>query len=110
MANLTVVSGARAANNFDGVAASAGGDQFANTGHELLVVNNATALTPLTLTITTTMQIDGEAVDDKEIIVPPGERHLIGPFPPVVYNDAENKVSLGYSGVTDITVAVCRAP
>ena len=107
MADLTPVSPARAASNFDGVAAAAGGDQFVNTGSELLVIENGSGA-QMTLTVTTTKQIDGEAVADKTVDIPAGERHLIGPFPPAIYNDNDNKVSLAYSSETSVTVAVAK--
>ena len=40
MADLTVVSPARAANALTGESAAAGGDAFTNTGKELLVIES----------------------------------------------------------------------
>jgi len=105
MATLTPVAPARAANPIAGQAAEAGGDDFANDGRQLLLVDNG-AVGALTLTVTTTKTVDGEAVADKTIAVPAGERHLVGPFPTDVYNDGDGKVAVGYSDHTDVTVAV----
>jgi len=108
MATLTPVAPARAANAITGVSAAAGGDDFVNDGKKLVLINNDDA-DSLTLTITTTKTVDGEAVADKTITVPAGERHLIGPFPPNIYNDGDAKVALSYDDETSVTVAVIDA-
>jgi len=107
MATLTPVAPARAANQFAGQAAAAGGDDFVNDGEKVLVIEHTNgAGSDVDLTITTTKMVDGEDVDDKVITIPAGERHLIGPFPPQVYNDGDGKVALAYSSETDIEVAL----
>ena len=107
MADISKTSPTRSANTMPGVAASAGGDAFLNTGRELLVVEHTNGGgSDVTLTVTTTQTIDGEAVDDKTITIGAGERHLIGPFPTNIYNDQDGKVQLGWSSETDIEVAV----
>lgn len=111
MAALTAVSPARAANNFDGQAASAGGDTFANSGTEMLVVehtNGAGADVDVTITTHKTVDTAELAVGDLVVTVPAGERHLLGPFPRGIYNDGDGNVSVGYSDETDIEVAVLK--
>jgi len=54
----------------------------------------------------TQQTVDGEAIADKTIVIPAGERHLVGPFPKTVYNDSNGRVQLSYSSETDIEVAV----
>ena len=105
MATLTAVAPARAANELTLVAAAAGGDDFVNDGKKLLVVNNGD-VDALTVTITTQMEVDGEAIADKTVSVPAGEMHLIGPFPTNVYNDGDGKVQVGYGDETSVTVGV----
>jgi len=105
MATLTPVAPARAANQFAGQAAAAGGDDFVNDGKKVLVIENDD-VDSMDLTITTTKTVDGEAVADKTITIPAGERHLIGPFPPEVYNDGDGKVALAYTDETSVTVAL----
>jgi len=110
MAALTPVAPKRAANIYTPAAASAGGDTFPNTGRELLLVEHTNgAGSGMTLTIVTTMIVDGEPVGDKTIAIGPGERHLLGPFATNVYNDANGEVGLSYSAVADITIAVVDA-
>lgn len=108
MATLTAVAPAREANELTMVAAAAGGDEFVNDGKKLLVVKNAD-VDALTVTITTQMTVDGEDVADKTVSVPAGETHLVGPFPPNVYNDGDGKVQIGYDDETDVTVGVIDA-
>lgn len=109
MATLTPVSPARAPNELAGQAASAGGDQWANSGKELLVVEHTNgAGSEVTLTVTTVVTIDGEAVADKEIAIPAGTRHLLGPFPPNIYNDGEGNASVACDDETDIEVALIQ--
>jgi len=108
MATLTPVAPAREANPLAGQAAAAGGDDFLNDGEKLLVIENDD-VDSMDLTITTTKTVDGEAVADKVITIGAGERHLVGPFPPQVYNDGDGKVALAYTDETGVTVAVIDA-
>ncbi|TVQ64484.1 MAG: hypothetical protein EA379_01315 [Phycisphaerales bacterium] len=108
MALLSVLQAVREESEIEFVAADAGGDEFVNTGREAVIITNNDS-TPKTLTIVTQQTVDGEAVDDKEVVVPPGETHLVGPFPTGIYNrPADSRVELEYSAVTDVTVAIVR--
>jgi len=108
MATLTAVAPARTANQIAGVAAAAGGDEFANDGKQLLLIENGSGA-EIDLTITTEKTVDGEDVADKVIAIPDGERHLIGPFPTQIYNDGDGHVNIGYEDHTNVTVAVIDA-
>jgi len=109
MAQLVIVNAQRQANAYTPTMADAAGDTFANTGAQLLLVEHTNqAGSAVTLTIATTLTIDGEAVNDKQIVIAPGEKHLLGPFPPNVYNDANGNVVLSYSSATDIDVTVIQ--
>lgn len=90
-----------------GAAAAGGGDSFANTGRELLVVKNADASSK-TVTVDYVPTQDGQAVTDKAIAIPAGQTFVIGPFPPSLYNDAAGRVNITYSAVTSVTVKVVR--
>ena len=107
MAALTPVSPSRAANDFSFAAAAAGGDTFANTGKEMVLITNGSG-SGITLTIATTITVDGEDVADKEITIGAGETHLLGPWPANLYSDGDGLVSLAYSLETSITVAVIK--
>lgn len=108
MADLTVVTPARSANLFALESAAGGGDAFLNSAKRFLVIDNADG-SPMTLTLVTQNTVDGEAVDDKTIVVAAGTRQLLGPFPPAIYNDNDDKVQLTYSAVTSLTVGVIDA-
>ncbi len=107
MATLTAVSPARAANAFSMQAAAAGGDDFVNSGSELLLIEHTDELgSDVDLTIVTQQTVDGEDVADKVITIPAGTLHLLGPFPRAIYNDGDDKVQLTYSDETDVEVGV----
>ncbi len=105
MATLTAQSPARTANALTLAAAAAGGDDFVNTGKETLLVRYAGVGTP-TLTLATTLQVDGLDLPNLTVELGAGETHLLGPFPKSVYNSAQGTVALSYSSEADITLAV----
>jgi len=109
MALQTPVPPLRLANILTFVAADVAGDEFVNTGKELILVQHTNgAGSSVTLTVTTSATVDGEAVADRVITIGPGETHLLGPWPQQWYNDANAKVQLAWSAVTDITLAVIK--
>lgn len=85
-------------------AASAGGDEFTNTGREVLVVNNGDT-TATTVTVDAihlcNMGFDHNAV----VSVPAGARMEIGPFPIERFG---SKPKITYSKVTSLIVAAVR--
>lgn len=91
------------------VAAAAGGDEFANTGREFLMVANADA-SATTVTAAATGSAHGQDLEDEAISVPAGQTFVIGPFPPLAFNDSNQKVQLTYSKVTSLTVGVFKLP
>ena len=109
MATLTVQEITRSAITPIYGAAAGGGDQFANDGRTYIHIKNGGA-SPITLTIATQMTVDGKAVADDAITVTNGQERIVGPFPPGIYNDANNMVQLTYSGVTSVTVGAFRLP
>lgn len=107
MATLTVTDISRAGVDTAGTAAAGGGDQFPNTGAELLVVKNGSGGS-INVTVVTQATVDGQAVADPVIAVGPGVEKAIGPFPRWVYSDANGNVQATYSAVTSVTVKVLR--
>ncbi len=108
MATLSVQTSARAANDLSMTAADAGGDDFDNSDNPLVLIKNDDT-SSIDVTFTTTITVDGESVDDKTITVGAGEIALLGPWPGGTYDDADGKVSIGYTSVTSVTVAAIRA-
>lgn len=109
MAELTPVSPDRAQAELAAASGAAGGDEWANDGKTYLLIEHTNgAGSTVTLTITTSATVDEEAVADKEISIPAGERHIIGPFPTNIYNDGDGHANISYDDETDIEVAVIQ--
>jgi len=121
MAALVPVDVIRSSNGIDissagMTSAAVGGDTFPNTGKEVLVIENTNA-SPMTLTIATTLTVDGLAVTDQTATIPATTgKQVIGPFPLGWYNDQQatvppvsgGNVNLTYSSVTGVKVKVLR--
>ncbi len=108
MTTLAVVNAVRTGVGVEltGVAASAGGDAFPNTGKELLFIINAEAA-PKTVTVHSQVKADEDlAVADAVFICPASKTTILGPFPPGVHNDPNGLTQVTYSGVTTTTVKV----
>lgn len=97
----------------DGLAAvysaadAANGNEFPNTGSEVIHVKNTSA-SPVTLTIPTPLVIDGLAVADRTVTIPATSGDLfIGPFDNAFYG-ASGLVNLDWSSGTGVTVAVIK--
>ncbi len=93
------------------VAAAGGGDSFVNTGVEYIIVkNNTSGGGAVTLTITFVIQttVDSQVVTNRTVTVATQIEKIIGPFPTGIYNDANSRVNLTYSAVTDISLAVFK--
>lgn len=91
------------------VAAAGGGDYFANTGAEFLYINNAgVGSITLTIAFASTATVDGQSATNRTVAVANGTEFLVGPFPTHLYNDANGRVQLTYSGVTSVTVAALK--
>lgn len=107
MAILTVQSIVKTGLNPTLVAASGGGDSFANTGNEELdVVNGGGGA--ITVTIPAQKGCDEFGVTntahDIVVSVPAGQTRRIGAIAPRQYNDVNGRAQVAYSGVTSVTV------
>ncbi len=89
-------------------AAAGGGDEFANNGETFLWVNNGGG-SQITVTLVTQATLDGLAVADRAVTVNAGQQKFIGDLEKAVYNDANGRVQVTYSGVTSVTVGAFRA-
>lgn len=89
------------------VAADATGNYFTNTGREWLSVTNGGG-SSVTVTIVTqgtyNVQSTAYAIADLAISVGASETKLAGPFDRTLFNDANSRVQITYSGVTSVTV------
>lgn len=108
MADLTVQSSSRTANDLAWAAPTVGtGDTFLNTGREAILVNNAIDA-PLTVTIETPATVDGLAITDRVVAVGAEKIALLGPFPRATYNNTEGKLKITCSAVASVTLAVIK--
>lgn len=111
MAALTVQSTGIGSNSLTPTfaAAAGGGDTFVNDGRVLFYIKNGDA-SPMTVTFATPLALRGGiAIDDPQTTVPATSEEVIGPFDPTVFNQAAGTgVSVTYSAVTSVTVAVIR--
>src|SRR6266540_2006220 len=107
MATLAVSDVVRAGGVADGAAAAGGGDAFAHTGAELLVVKNG-SVSSINVTLVTQATVEGNAVADPVVAVGAGVTKAIGPFPRYIFGDANGLVQVTYSAVTSVTVKVLK--
>lgn len=109
MAVLTVQSSALTGTELAAYAsAAAGGDSFANDGTIMLHVKNGGGA-PINVTAVAKTACNQGTLHDAVVSVTNGKEALIGPFPTSRFNDVNGKVSITYSAVTSVTVAVIKA-
>lgn len=111
MAVLSVNAVSRAGLNLTAALAAAGvsGDSWPNTGAEYLAIMNGSGSSiTVTLAYAATAVFDGATPTNKTVAVAAGKLLLIGPFPQVLYNDTNQRVTVTYSAVSDVTVAIFR--
>ena len=88
------------------------GEMWSNTGTEFIHIINGGG-SACVVTLVTPATISGLAIEDKTVSVPAGERHMIGPFDPSLYNNPNGETDPGkmyvtYDQTTSVTVAVVR--
>lgn len=109
MATLTV-SAAVSITGVDiaGAAAASGGDEWANTGREYILIKNGGG-SPITATLDIKATVDDLAVTDPTVSVAAGATMIIGPFPPGEFNDSTTgRAKVTYSGVSSVTIKAIR--
>ena len=93
---------------------SSGGDEFVNTGEEIVFINNGSGGA---LTVTFAKTSDTDIIDpifgkvtkaNVATAVGAGKTVAFGPFPIGGFNDANSKVQITYSGVTSLTIDVVK--
>lgn len=102
---LTVAAVVKGGVSYAEAAANADGNYFTNTGAEIVLVKNGGG-SPITVTVVTQNTSDGLAVADRTVSVAAGGSIALGCWPRTIYNDANARVQLTYSGVTSVTVKV----
>ena len=86
----------------------ANGMEFANNGDVILEVKNTSA-SPVTVTLTTPITVEGIALTDPAISVPAttGDR-IFGTFSPQVFNQAGGTVYVDFSASSGVTIAAYK--
>lgn len=110
MATLTVAETALAGTTVTLVAAAGGGDDFANDGKTIFIVDNADAsATTVTFNDTGSVAPESATSFDPDVAesVTNGDRDYFGPFPTTRFGTS---VGVTYSKVTSLTVAAVRVP
>lgn len=106
MADLTVQEITEAGLNPAFVAASAGGDTFANTGREVVHVKNGSAAA-IDVTLVGANPCEFGFTHSDVVSVPAAGERIIDPTPTRRYVDkTTKKTTINYSAVTSVTVAV----
>lgn len=84
------------------------GNSFANTGREIITINNG-AGAPITVTFVTTLTYSGYAIADEVQTVTNGTAKDFGPFDTALFNNAvDGTLGVDYSSGTTITARVTR--
>lgn len=116
MADLTIQDVIEAGLNATYDAAASGGDAVQNLqGEVILHVKNANVaartVTIVAQGISKSVPDYGDMTKGNVVVnVPASEERFIGPFPKRAFNDANAKVQITYSAVTDLTIAALRVP
>jgi hypothetical protein len=87
------------------VTAAAGGDEFFNVNERTLLFVWNLSGSSVTVTITPAGSPGGLTLAAVTASVPAARLFVFGPFPAVWFNNASNRIAVGYSAVTSVTVA-----
>ncbi|MET8982139.1 hypothetical protein ABZX85_41805 [Streptomyces sp. NPDC004539] len=108
MATLTTQVVALAGLNPAYVSAAAGGDKCSVGDRNFLHVKNGSA-SSVTVTLTATASVRGQAVSNLTIAVPASGERMIGPLQPdLLQSPADGLCAVGYSASASVTVASLR--
>lgn len=89
--------------------AGAGGDEFVNSGREMIHVKNGGGGS-INVTVNSQEACNQGYDHDAVVAVAAGTEKMIGPFPKSRFDDSGGKVQIAYSGVTSVTIAVLQLP
>ncbi|MEO3978771.1 hypothetical protein [Streptomyces sp. CAU 1734] len=88
--------------------AAAGGDKVTPSERTFLHVKNG-AGAPITVTLTASASVRGQAVGNITVSVPASGDRMIGPLPAdLLAGPSDGLVPIGYSSATSVTVAALR--
>lgn len=108
MATLTVQTTARTGLDVAGASADAAGDEWANTGEQVVLIKNGSG-SGITVTLDFKATPDGAVVTDPTVSIGAGATKVIGPFSPAYYNDSTTgRAKVTCSAVTSVTIIVFK--
>jgi hypothetical protein len=108
MATLTTQAIALAGLNPTYAAAAGGGDKCEVGDRLFLHVKNGGG-SPITVTLTATAVVRGQAVSNVTVSVPASGERMIGPLQSdLLQNATDGLCAIGYSSATSVTVAALR--
>ena len=87
--------------------ADAGGDTATNTGRDFIHILNGDA-SPMTVTIDSQLDCDQGVDHNFAVVVAATSEQMIGPFPKPRFNNASDKITITYSSVTSLTLAMLK--
>ena len=90
-------------------AAEIGGDQFLNTGNEIIEVNNGSGVS-VTVTFAPAGLPGGLSLATFGVTLTPSSTRIIGKFNSSLFSTATGFVTMTYSAVTSVNVVVLRVP
>lgn len=85
-------------------AAAAGGDTLQNDGQTILYIKNGGGAS-INVTLTPAAPPAGLTFQNVVVAVAAGAERLIGPFPPLYFNNVNGQVAVAYSAATSVVVA-----
>lgn len=108
MATLTVVNMVRTGVDMAGVAADVAGDEWVNTGQEMVEIKNGSG-SPITVTLDIKPTVDAATVNDPTVTIAAGATKAMGTFPTGWYNDSSTgRAKVTCSAVTSVTIKVVK--
>ncbi|MEU5664760.1 hypothetical protein [Streptomyces longwoodensis] len=108
MATLTTQAIALAGLNPTYAPATGGGDKCETGDRVFLHVKNGGG-SPVTVTLTATATVRGQAVSNPTVSVPASGERMIGPLQPdLLQSPTDGLCAVGYSSATSVTVAALR--
>lgn len=109
MPTLAVIESSVAGAVFATANADVGGDEFTNTGREIIYVANGSG-GDITVTFTGQSASNFNVTTNNAVVVSAGTTEVIGPFLKGWFSDTNNKVQVTYSGISSLTVAIIQTP
>ena len=87
---------------------AANGHQFNNDGHQFIHIKNGGG-SSINCTISTNAKVAGITIPNVVVAVTNAQERMIGPFDPLIFNQAGGLVYFDLSGATSVTLGIFQA-